>query len=52
MDEDIELIMAQFICERCGKAIRSPKVMTIKKKHYHMVCGMNERFGERARMKA
>jgi len=52
MDSDAKLLMAQFICERCGKAIRSPKVMTIKKRHYHMVCGMNEKFGERAKVKA
>ena len=46
-----DLLIVQFICQKCQKPIRGCKTMRIKGKRYHMTCGMAMQFGERERMK-
>ena len=39
--------IASYICKECGKEINSNKIMRIKKRTYHLTCGMNKIFGSK-----
>jgi len=39
-------IIASYICKECGKEINSNKCIKIGKNTYHMVCGLNKKFGK------